>query len=57
MPGKTGKTPKKATQRAFLALQIQVVPAQILGFTFFITAPAHLHATSVAVYPALFPFE
>ena len=29
-------------------------PAQMLGLTFFITAPAHPHTTSVAVYPALY---
>ena len=31
-------------------------PAQMLKLAFFITAPAHPHATSVAVYPALFFF-
>ena len=29
-------------------------PAQMLGLAIFITAPAHPHATSAAVYPALF---
>ena len=32
-------------------------PAQMLELVFFITAPAHLHATSVAVYPALFQMK
>ena len=31
-------------------------PAQMLGLAFFITAPAHPHATSVAVHPAFFFF-
>ena len=35
---------------------LNTAPAQTLKLTFFITAPAHPHATSVAVYPALFFF-
>ena len=32
-------------------------PAQMLELAFIITAPAHPHATSVAVYPDLFFFD
>ena len=32
-------------------------PAQMLGLAIFITAPAHPHATSAAVYPALFSLK
>ena len=32
-------------------------PTQIHGSAFYVTAPAHLHATSVAVHTTLFSFK
>ena len=42
---------------AFLGVFCITAPAQMLELAFFITAPAHPHATSVAVYTALFLVE
>ena len=39
---------------AFLCGFSITAPAQMLGLAFCITAPAHPHATSVAVHPAMF---
>ena len=42
---------------AFLGVFCITAPTLMLELAFFITAPAHLHATSVAVYPALFTYR
>ena len=42
---------------AFSGVFCITAPAQVLELAFFITAPAHPHATSVAVYPALLNSE
>ena len=39
---------------AFLGVFCITAPAQMVELTCFLTAPAHPHATSLAVYTALF---
>ena len=41
----------------YLGVYCITAPAQMLELACFLTAPAHPHATSVAVYPALFFFQ
>ena len=38
----------------FLSVFCIIAPAQMLELACFLSAPAHPHATSVAVYPAMF---
>ena len=50
--------PVSRTPFVFLAfLAVLGAPAQILELAFIITAPAHPHATVVAVYPALLSLQ